>query len=671
MEFICSATQLPQIVSDPAAPAPVQFAAAELARYLGLAFGRKIPVAAEPAADAPVIQVACEPDETLTDEGYILAAEAAGKFSIRGGGPAGAVYGVYEFLRRYAGCRFSGYAPDGELVPRIERLAISMGAVRMRPELWYRGLQFSTLPEDLEWILKRVDWMAKNGMNYVLIHLRPELPLDDAATFDPETGRVVPRGESRFTNAWFRRRLLPEIAKRGLKVDMNHHNLFYWLPPEKYFADHPEWFAQGADGRRSRVPAQLCLCTSNRSAVAELIKNVLQYLRENPETRIVGVIPEDGIGMCQCAQCRELDASPDDAAKPFRTHRLPEAENCSKSRRYALLLNEVAQAVGREFPRVKVGGAAYVDLQWPPRDVQLEPNIVIWMAIYWRCGAHALAPDACPMNRFFLDILEQWRRSQPCELILYEYYMGMNAQKGLPYPMADVIVREWPRLKRLGIGGATVQSRERDHHVYALNYLAFARMGWQARVDYPAMRDEFLEGMFGSLAEAVRPVFENFERQVKLLEEKGSASPFMQPVAPAVGCLLPNARNIAFLLEGLDVPAALARIENAMRGTADARERRQAADFLNALRYWNMAAELYRAAQAVTEAEARGDAAAVRDLSGRTLARWEPELSRVEGLPVRGWIRTAGNFWDKKTDWGSLPWFRARCAARAQIGVSP
>ncbi len=664
MEFICTATRTPQIVSDPAAPAPVRFAAAELARYLGLAFGGEIPVAAAPAADAPVIQVACVPDETLTDEGYILAAETAGKFSIRGGGPAGAVYGVYEFLRRYAGCRFSGYAPDGEHVPRLERLAIPMGAVRMRPELWYRGLQFSTSPSELEWILKRVDWMAKNGMNYVLIHLQPELPLDDVATFDPETGRVVARNENRFTNTWFRRHMLPAIMQRGLKVDMNHHNLFYWLPPEKYFAEHPEWYAQGADGARSRMPAQLCLCTSNRAVVAELIKNVLQYLRENPETRIVGVIPEDGIGMCRCPACRRLDADPGDADKPFNSHRQPEAENRGKSRRYALLLNEVARAVGREFPGVKVGGAAYVDLQWPPRGVQYEKNIVIWMAIYWRCAVHELAPDACRMNRFFLDILDQWRRTQPCELILYEYYMGMNAQKGLPYPMADVIIREWPRLKKMGIGGATVQSREGDHQVYALNYQAFARMGWAARVDYPALRDEFLAGMFGSLADAVRPVYEHFDRRVKSVEAQGSDSPFLQPVPPAIGCYLPNSRNIAFLLEGLDVPAALARIENAMRQASLAREQRQAEDFLNALRYWNMAVELCRAAQAVDAAEARGDAAAAQNLAGRTLAQWEPELRRVAGLPVRGWIRTASQFWEKQSSWGSLPWFRARGAGK-------
>ncbi len=77
-----------------------------------------------------------------------------------------------------------------------------------------------------------------------------------------------------------------------------------------------------------------------------------------------------------------------------------------------------------------------------------------------------------------------------------------------------------------------------------------------------------------------------------------------------------------------------------------------------------MAAELYRAAQAITEAEARGDAAAVSELARRTLARWAPELERVKKLPARGWMRTPERCWDRKSNWGELPWFRARCAGK-------
>lgn len=677
MKFTLSKDRLVVIVTDKAAPEPVRFAADELGRYLGRILGADIRVGSNAPSGNPVIQLEIVADDALTDEGYALVAENSELFYIRGGGPAGVVFGVYDFLRRYGGCRFSGYAPEGEYVPRRERIEIPADMVRMQPKLWYRGLQFNARTTDTKFMVKRLDWMAKNSMNYVSINVLPDLPeFETSTTTDPQTGQVIVHGAKQgFTNAHFRKHLLPEVVKRGLKLEMNNHNLFFWLPPEKYYAEHPEWYAL-VNGERSRKPEQLCVCTSNRQAVETLIKNVLQYLRANPEVRIVGVIPEDGLGMCQCAECRKLDVNPTDADRLPGNHRSPDTENKSKTRRYALLLNEVARAVRAEFPQIKVGGAAYVDLQWPPRDVVLERNIVMWVAIYWRCGAHELGPDACQVNRFFWGILEQWRRSQPCEIILYEYYMGMNCQKGLPYPVAAVIAREWPRLQTLGIGGATVQSREHDHNTYALNYLAFARSGWEDRVDYAALKTEFLQGMFGSLAEAMRPVYETFERQVKMLEAKGLSSPFVQPWSPKEGCLLPNSLNIVFLLEALDVPAAIARIEAAMRKTSDKRECRQAKDFLDALRYWHMAADLYRTARAIMEAEGRGENETVKRLARQALQKNEPVLKQIEALPPRGWIRTFTyfseprcDFW-RKDDLGELPWMekkagmdpRPRCA---------
>ena len=42
----------------------------------------------------------------------------------------------------------------------------------------------------------------------------------------------------------------PEVLKRGLKLDFNHHNLFYWLPPNRYFKDYPDWYPL-VDGQRT------------------------------------------------------------------------------------------------------------------------------------------------------------------------------------------------------------------------------------------------------------------------------------------------------------------------------------------------------------------------------------------------------------------------------------
>ena len=97
-----------------------------------------------------------------------------------------------------------------------------------------------------------------------------------------------------------------------------------------------------------------------------------------------------------------------------------------------------------------------------------------------------------------------------------------------------------------------------------------------------------------------------------------------------------------------------------MRKTGDERERRQAADFLDALRYWHMAAELYRAGQAIKEAEGRGEKETVKRLALQALKENEPVLKRVKSLPLRGWIRTADGSWENKNKLFSLPLLREK-----------
>jgi hypothetical protein len=86
------------------------------------------------------------------------------------------VYGAYHLLKKYCGIIFAGFGPEGEYVPRLQDVEIPDGTERRRPILWYRGTQFTCVgeigPEEMpswrEGAIKRIDWMAKNGMNFIL-----------------------------------------------------------------------------------------------------------------------------------------------------------------------------------------------------------------------------------------------------------------------------------------------------------------------------------------------------------------------------------------------------------------------------------------------------------------------------------------------------------------------
>ena len=124
---------------DAAGMEPVLFAAAELRRYLGTILGIDICEADEAEHATFLLQV--REAEALGDEGYEIAVQGR-RVILTGGSPLGVLFGVYHFLERFGGCRFSGLGPDGEHVPRQDAVPLPEQPVRRRPELWYRSLQF-------------------------------------------------------------------------------------------------------------------------------------------------------------------------------------------------------------------------------------------------------------------------------------------------------------------------------------------------------------------------------------------------------------------------------------------------------------------------------------------------------------------------------------------------
>jgi hypothetical protein len=189
------------------------------------------------------------------------------------------------------------------------------------------------------------------------------------------------------------------------------------------------------------------------------------------------VIPEDALGMCHCDDCTNLDvANGIDPREQFerKAWATPTGKgNRATTRRYTLLVNQVARAIREKFPNVLVGRAVYVDLTWPDPEIPLEPNVLTWVAMYGRDGCRPLAEDSpSEKNRVFFEALKRWRKSHRGKVITYPYYMDMGAQLALPYPQDRVIVREWRNIRAIGVEGPTLQNWPGEHHVYGLNILS-------------------------------------------------------------------------------------------------------------------------------------------------------------------------------------------------------
>ena len=196
----------------------------------------------------------------------------------------GLLLAVYAFLRK-TGCSFVFPLPEKQIVPKLNEW--KKVKIKNEPYIEYRGIcLYNTTKENIDKTLLAVDWMAKNGFNFLLtsIHRLDDTGCNKHAILWDEIEDVI----------------LPEIEKRGIVIDMSEHSTDYYFPKEKLYKIHPEWFAQ-VNGKRE--PGQICY--SNKDAVNAFADSIVEFVKDKPYFKFFGIWPLDGGGYCECEKCRD------------------------------------------------------------------------------------------------------------------------------------------------------------------------------------------------------------------------------------------------------------------------------------------------------------------------------------------------------------------------------
>ncbi|NLC56255.1 MAG: DUF4838 domain-containing protein, partial [Armatimonadetes bacterium] len=161
---------------------------------------------------------------------------------------------------------------------------------------------------------------------------------------------------------------LRDTYNAGVPAEWGGSNTIYgchtvplqFLPKERYFDAHPEWY--GLVGGE-RIPHQVCW--TNKEMRQELTRNVLAFLREHPEVTAVSVSQNDGGNPCECAECRALVEREGTQMGPILDG-----------------VNEVADAVAREHPGVMVETLSYFYSRKCPKTMRARDNVLIRVCTY-------------------------------------------------------------------------------------------------------------------------------------------------------------------------------------------------------------------------------------------------------------------------------------------------
>lgn len=373
----------------------------------------------------------------LGDEGYAIATKGANLY-IWGGKVRGALYGVSALLEEDLGCRWYAQGRQAYRIPRRSTLTFRPKLRHFVPNLVVRDPYYFDAFNG--------DWSLHNKTN------SPNVPIP------PEYGG---------------------FARHAAFV----HTYNMLVPPEKYFKDHPEYFAE-VNGKRQ--PTQLDL--SNPEVLRITVESVKRILRADPASKFISVSPNDGRGYCECPICSAIDKA--EATEPG-----------SKSGSLIKFCNEVAEAIEPEFPHIKITTLAYLDTFMPPKTIRPHKNVVIQLCT----DAHAWKYqfDFTTQSQKFQNALKAWHAIK-ADMYIWDYTTSF-VHYFVPMLNMPVTTSNIKFYMDHGAKGVMLQGSYQSFggENGPMRSWVWAKQLWDPSLDTRALMKDFIYGYYGNAGEPI------------------------------------------------------------------------------------------------------------------------------------------------------------------------
>ncbi len=304
--------------------------------------------------------------------------DAAGDRLVITGGSRGVLYGVFHFFEKYAGCRF--WSPLENDLPG--RQAVNITGLPEKGSFYFelRDIYRTALPKD-EGRAAVARGLSRNGDDGI------------SGTYG---------GEFSYGPPYF------------------CHTFDLILPAAEYLEPHPEYFSLvGGTRTGGQLTGQLCL--TNPEMRQEFLRRLLQNIeRGNAESAAAGVpaptiydvSQNDNQNSCRCDECAAF------------------VREAGESGLLLDFINELAAAVQKEHPAVKLQTFAYLYTLEPPRnDIKPAPGVIVRL-----CNTDSNQVTGAAANPRFQRYLKAWSERTE-NVYIWDYAIIFQERvTGLPFP---------------------------------------------------------------------------------------------------------------------------------------------------------------------------------------------------------------------------------------------
>jgi hypothetical protein len=483
--------QVTVVAAEGCAPS-VRFAAGELTNFLARVLGVNVPVATKPD-DSRGVNVILGDNEwsraerlnpaILARDGFWRLAKGRRVYLVgvddpkvdpartaQGFGSAmferATLFAVYDFLERFAGCRFFFPGELGTVVPHSAKIRVPIGREKIEPvfsERYYAGHRAGKV-----WYDSSVSMPAVQGLNRIRLRYGTQ------------------------------------------RIPCCHgQRLFKYVP--RFAKEHPDWFCMKKDGSRylydsGKAPhcenGKLCYSSPIRE---EIYQDAKAYLTGKSASsrgldgwggncvggRYVDLMPEDALMECHCPKCQ---AAYNKGEEMFATDQMWG------------MIAEFGSRLIAEGVKGDITMMAYHPYRRVP-DVKLPSNVQVMVA---ERGPWSVM-DAADFDRQIGEI-RAWAEKLEHKVWIWTYpgkYGGKFS--GIPQISPRAYAKFFSRAAPWIMGGYA--EIDTDRFMFdALNVYVYSRLGWDPHLDIEALLDDWHGQLFGAAAPYMKAAFDLLER---------------------------------------------------------------------------------------------------------------------------------------------------------------
>lgn len=451
-----------------------EHAAKELQLILGKIIGKQFKISEKPVPGTKIF-LGRAPDHILMKmkPGTSFAITSKGNLYLGGWGKNATLHAVYHFLQDEL--QYRVLSPFGdEFIPQKKEIKVKLG------KTYTNGVDYRCL------------------MTYIYQR-------DRKTTFEFFI-RNFQNWEVRSKDLGFLCQFTP--------IGKDHHSIFKFMPPEKYFKDHPEFYTMDKTGKRVKNK-QMCFSSK------EMRKIFLQNVKEHAASRYQKAIEDYGDcyielsamdyggKFCHCPECLKKE-------KQYGTP-------CGA---FFEFLAEISAGVQKDFPKLKIATLAYRKEQTevPPAGLKFPDNFV---TIFAPIDDNLLAPIDHISNQETLEHLKNWKKA--AKNILVWYYPNPYDSYLGPYSALRRACYDFELMKKIGITGTMY-----EHDVTARTNSNFADLeSWvllrlfSGYTDSEALIWEYMNLAYGKAAGVMYLYFDELEKLREKAVRNGYAGNFI------------------------------------------------------------------------------------------------------------------------------------------------